>query len=63
MIGGTSGVELIEFAFALISAATVYGLFTLIWRARHTRGRLEAELACCQNKHAPPVSEAAHTDG
>ncbi len=55
MIGGTSGLELIEFAFALISAATAYGLFTLIWRAGHTRGRLEAELACCQAKGTDAV--------
>ncbi len=65
MIGGTSGVDLIGFVVYAVAAGTVYGLFTLIWRAGHTRGRLEAELACCQNKQpndsnhgpTPPASD------
>ncbi len=52
MIGGTSGVDLIGFVVYAVAAGTAAGLFTLIWRAGHTRGRLEAELACCRGKQA-----------
>ncbi len=52
MIGGTTGVELIEFVVYAVAGGTTYGLFTLIWRAGHTRGRLEAEVACCRAKLA-----------
>ncbi len=50
MIGGTSGPDLAVFVVTAVATGTAYGLFTLIWRAGHTRGRLEAELACCQAK-------------
>ncbi len=55
MIAGTSGVDLIGFVVYAVAAGTAAGLFTLIWRAGHTRGRLEAELACCQAKGTDDV--------
>ncbi len=57
MIGGTTGVDLIGFVVYAVAAGTAYGLFTLIWRAGNTRGRLEAELACCQNNHISETHE------
>ncbi len=58
MIGGTSGVDLIGFVVYAVAGGTAYGLFTLIWRAGHTRGRLEAELACCRAKGTDDVKVA-----
>ncbi len=62
MIGGTSGFDLALFVVSAVVAGTATGLFMFVWRAGHTRGRLEAELACCRAKGTDDVKSDLYKD-